>query len=336
MQSDTKKLINKKDKIFIAGKNGMVGSAVFRAFQRRGYENLITPNSFKLNLFIYSEVKSWFELNKPDVVVLAAAKVGGIYSNKSFPADFLLNNLRIQNNVIELAWQNNVKRLLFLGSSCIYPKNSIQPIKEDYLLSSPLEKTNEAYAIAKIAGIKLCEFLRSQYGFDAISLMPTNLYGPKDNYNLENCHVLPALIRKFYEAKKNNLKSVTCWGSGKPLREFLHSDDLGEACVYALENWNPNGLNSPRDDSGNPLLYLNAGTGIDISIKELANLIADFTDFKGDILWDLTKPDGTFKKLLNISRIKSIGWEPKISLKKGIKKIIEDFPTLYEKKLIKL
>ena len=200
------------------------------------------------------------------MVILAAAKVGGIFSNNSFPADFLLNNLKIQNNVIELAWKYKVKRLLFLGSSCIYPKNSIQPIKEEYLLNSPLEKTNEAYAIAKISGIKLCEFMRSQYGFDAISLMPSNLYGPKDNYNLKNSHVLPALIRKFYEAKKNNLKTVTCWGTGKPLREFLHSDDLGEACVYVLEKWDPDGLNSPKDDFGKPLFYLNAGSGVDITI----------------------------------------------------------------------
>ena len=329
-------LINKNDKIFIAGHNGMVGSAILKAFKRRGYQNLLTPSRSDLNLIFYEDVKSWFQRNKPEIVVVAAAKVGGLIANNSFPADFLLNNLKIQNNVIELAWKYDVKRLLFLGSSCIYPKNAIQPIKEEYLLNSPLEKTNEAYAIAKIAGIKLCEYLRSQYGFDAISLMPTNLYGPKDNYNLETSHVLPALIRKFYEAKKNNLKSVTCWGSGRPLREFLHSDDLGEACVHALENWNPELSNSPKDDLGRNLFYLNAGTGVDITIKELAILISEITDFKGQILWDSTKPDGTFKKLLDISRIKSIGWEPKISLKEGIKKIVETFPNLYEKKLIRL
>ena len=231
------KLINQNDRFFVAGHRGMAGSAICRALQRSGYNNLLTASRDVLDLLDVQAVQRWFADNKPDVVVLAAAKVGGIHANDPYPADFLLENLKIQTNVIETAWKSGVKRLLFLGSSCIYPKFAEQPIKEESLFTGALEPTNEWYAIAKIAGIKLCESLRKQYGFDAISLMPTNLYGPGDNFHPENSHVLPALIRRFYEAKESGAESVTCWGTGSPMREFLHVDDLGEACVFALENW---------------------------------------------------------------------------------------------------
>jgi GDP-L-fucose synthase len=239
-----------------------------------------------------------------------------------------LENLKIQTNLIENSFKNKVKRLLFLGSSCIYPKFAKQPIKEEYLLDGKLESTNEWYALAKIAGIKLCEALREQENFDSICLMPTNLYGPGDNYHPLNSHVLPALIRKFFEAKKNNLPSVTCWGSGKPYREFLHVDDLAKACVFALEKWDPNAKSSPKDINGNPLNFLNVGTGIDLSIKELASIIADKVGYKGFIKWDTSKPDGTPKKLLDISRIKSLGWQPSISLDNGISKTIKLYENL--------
>jgi GDP-L-fucose synthase len=243
------------------------------------------------------------------VVILAAAKVGGIHANATYPADFLLDNLKIQNHVIETAWRSGVRRLLFLGSSCIYPKFAEQPISEDALLTGALEPTNEWYAIAKIAGIKLCEALRQQHGFDAISLMPTNLYGPGDNYHPTNSHVMAALIRRFHEAKESNAPSVTCWGTGTPRREFLHVDDLGEACVFALENFQP----CPDD-----LQFLNVGTGVDLSIKELAEAVANTTGFQGEILWDATKPDGTRRKLLDVSRLKAMGWLARIPLADGI------------------
>ncbi|QNI96556.1 GDP-L-fucose synthase [Synechococcus sp. RS9902] len=312
------KLINKDDRFFVAGHRGMAGSAICRALQRSGYENLLSASRDQLDLLDLQAVQHWFDENKPTVVVLAAAKVGGIHANDTYPADFLLQNLKIQTNVIETAWRGGVKRLLFLGSSCIYPKFADQPIKEEALLTGALEPTNEWYAIAKIAGIKLCESLRKQYGFDAISLMPTNLYGPGDNYHPENSHVLPALIRRFHEAKKSGADSVTCWGTGTPLREFLHVDDLGEACVFALESWKPD---------YNDLHYLNVGTGNDVTIKELAQAVARATDFQGKIIWDKTKPDGTPKKQLDVSRLKKIGWSASITLSQGLPDTVSIFSS---------
>ncbi len=326
-----KKLILKSEKFFIAGSRGMVGQAIVRALRESGYGEkehggiLLTPSRKELNLSNREDVKNWFEINKPTVVVLAAAKVGGIIANNSQPTEFMLENLKIQLNVIELAWEYGVKRLLFLGSSCIYPKFAEQPIREESLLSGILEPTNQWYAIAKITGIKLCEALRKQYKFDAISLMPTNLYGPGDNYHPENSHVMASLIRKFYFASKNSLPSVTCWGTGTPFREFMHVDDLASASIFALERWNPDAKNTPLDINGNPLLFLNVGTGKDLSIKDLAEKIAEITKFKGQIIWDQSKPDGTPKKLLNIDRLKNLGWENKIDLTKGIKNTISDY-----------
>ena len=319
------KLINKDDCFFVAGHRGMAGGAICRALQRSGYENLLTAPRQELDLLDLQSVHQWFEKHQPTIVVLAAAKVGGIYANDTYPADFLLDNLKIQTNVIETAWRHGVRRLLFLGSSCIYPKFSEQPIREESLLTGLLEPTNEWYAIAKIAGIKLCESLRKQYGFDAISLMPTNLYGPGDNYHLENSHVLPALIRRFYDAKKVDENSVTCWGTGSPMREFLHVDDLGSACVFALENWSLNSSNAPLDDSGRLLPYLNVGTGNDLSIKELSELIAQKVGFKGSIKWDNGKPDGTPKKQLDVRRLNKLGWKARISLDLGLSESIRCF-----------
>ena len=321
----TKKLISKSDKIYIAGHKGMAGSAIYRALKKNGYENLLTLERSELDLENVADVNKFFEINKPNVVVLSAAKVGGIEANLSMPTEFLISNLKIQNNVIESAWRNKVKRLLFLGSSCIYPKLSKQPIEEDELMEGKLEETNESYALAKIAGLRLCSSLRMQYGFDAISLMPTNLYGPGDNYHEINSHVLASFIRRFSEAANLKLKSVTCWGSGMVYREFLHSDDLGDACCFVLENWDPNKDDSPKKNNGKILDYLNVGTGIDISIKELASLIAKIVNFKGQINWDKSKPDGTRKKQLNISRLKDLGWQPKLSLEEGIKKTISEY-----------
>ena len=331
------KKISLNEKIFIAGANGMVGKAIKRKLIRSGYgsiENngsLLTPSRQELNLLDHYEVENWFRINRPTVVILAAAKVGGIYANDSMPADFILENLKIQTNVIENSWKSNVKRFLFLGSSCIYPKYASQPISEESLLTGSLEPTNQWYALAKIAGIKLCESLRKQYKFDAISIMPTNLYGPGDNYHPKNSHVMPALIRKFSIAVKESIPSVTCWGSGSPFREFLHVDDLSDAALFLLENWDPDQPNTPLDSNGDPLLLLNVGTGDDLSIKELANKIASQTKYKGKILWDLSKPDGTPKKLLNISRIKKMGWKPKIKLEDGIKEAIKDFNSQLKK-----
>ena len=307
------KLINQDDRIFVAGHRGMAGSAICRALKRSGYVNLLTASRNELDLLDLLAVQRWFSENNPSVVVLAAAKVGGIHANDTYPADFLLDNLKIQTNVIETAWRSGVKRLLFLGSSCIYPRLAEQPIKEDSLLTGTLEKTNEWYAIAKIAGIKMCESLRKQYKFDAISLMPTNLYGPGDNYHLENSHVLPALIRRFYEAKESGAESVTCWGTGSPMREFLHVDDLGEACIFVLENWKPD-----RDE----ISFLNVGTGVDLSIRNLAEQIASLVGFQGQILWDKTKPDGTPRKQLDVERLRKIGWSANIELKEGLRSTI--------------
>ena len=269
--------------------------------------------------------KKWFELNKPTVVIIAAAKVGGILANTKYPSEFILENLKIQTNIIETAWKFNVKRLLFLGSSCIYPKFAEQPIREESLLTNALEPTNQWYAIAKIAGIKLCDSLRIQYGFDAISLMPTNLYGPGDNYHPQNSHVMASLLSKFYNASKKSLPEVICWGSGSPFREFLHVDDLGDAVVFALEKWDPTAPNAPKDKNGNPISYLNIGTGFDISIKDLAEKISNKVNYMGRISWDKTKPDGTPKKLLDVSRVNKLGWKANISLEKGIEETLKIF-----------
>ncbi len=334
--------ISYKDRIFVAGARGMVGSAICRNLIKRGYGNnkrggqLLAPNREQLNLQDKKEVEEWFKDNKPSVTILAAAKVGGILANKTYPKNFLLDNLQIQNNVIEASWKFGVRRLLFLGSSCIYPKFCDQPIKEEYLLSGNLEKTNECYAIAKIAGIKLCQALREQYNYDAISLMPTNLYGPGDNYHPSDSHVMAALISKFYKAKKENQKSVLCWGTGNPLREFLHVDDLGNAAVFCLEKWDPNDINAPKDSLGKELSYLNVGTGKDISIFQLAKKISTTIDFRGEIIWDKSKPDGTPKKQLDISQISKLGWNPKIDLDVGILNTINDYSNkikTYEEKI---
>ena len=324
------KKISLSDSIFIAGASGMAGSAIFRALQLKGYGSnkyggqILTPSRKELNLTNGQEVKRWFDINKPSVVILAAAKVGGILANKNYPVDFLLENLKIQTNTIESSWQSGVKRLLFLGSSCIYPKLTEQPIREESLLSGKLESTNEWYAIAKIAGIKLCEALRIQHGFDAISLMPTNLYGPGDNYHPTDSHVFASLVKKFCDAKKYSYKKVTCWGTGRPMREFMHVDDLGRAVVFALEHWDPSKSNAPLDESNNPLLHINVGTGKDISIFDLANKIAKYTNYEGEIVWDKNKPDGTPKKLLNVDKFKSLGWESEIELDDGIKSTIKE------------
>jgi GDP-L-fucose synthase len=309
-------LITADDRIFVAGHRGMAGSAIVRALQRAGYGNLLTATRAQLDLEDGSAVQRWFSQQGPDVVVLAAAKVGGIQANNSYPADFLLDNLKIQTNVIETAWRTGVRRLLFLGSSCIYPKFAAQPIREEALLTGALEPTNEWYAIAKITGIKLCEALRRQHGFDAISLMPTNLYGPGDNYHPHNSHVLPALIRRFHEAAQAQAASVTCWGTGTPLREFLHVDDLGEACVFALEHWQP----SPEE-----LQFLNVGTGVDLTIRELAEAVAAATGYRGQILWDTSKPDGTPKKQLDVSRLAALGWKARIQLADGLASTVAEF-----------
>jgi len=324
------KQIDNQDKIFIAGHNGMVGSAIIRELRKKNYNNLITLDRSEINLTNRLKLKEWFSENKPSVVILAAAKVGGIYANDKYPADFLLENLKIQNNVIELAWEHNVKKLLFLGSSCIYPKFSKQPIKEEYLLTNSLEPTNEGYALAKIAGIKLCQYLRTQYQFNAISLMPTNLYGPGDNYNESNSHVIPALIRKFHEAKEKNNTYVKCWGTGSPKREFLHVDDLASACIFALENWDPDKTDYCKGKENKPAYFLNVGTGVDLTIKELAQLISKIFGYEGSIIWDKEKPDGTPRKLLDISKIRSIGWQAKIDLKEGLKKEIALFKENYQ------
>ena len=320
-------LISSADRIFVAGHRGMAGSAICRALQRAGYGQVLTASRTELDLLDGAAVQRWFAAQRPTVVVLAAAKVGGIHANSTYPADFLLENLKIQTHVIETAWRQGVKRLLFLGSSCIYPKFAEQPIREEALLSGALEPTNEWYAIAKITGIKLCAALRLQHGFDAISLMPTNLYGPGDNYHPTNSHVLPALIRRFHEAAERGDASVTCWGSGSPFREFLHADDLGEACVFALERWRP----QPND-----LQHLNVGTGVDLTIKQLAEAVADATGFQGDILWDTTQPDGTPKKQLDVSRMAALGWRARIPLSEGLRSTVQLFREQLDQQLVRL
>ena len=321
------RLITPADRIFVAGHRGMAGSAICRALQRAGYSNLLTASRAELDLENGPAVQRCFAEHKPTVVVLAAAKVGGIQANSSYPADFLLDNLKIETNVIETAWRSGVRRLLFLGSSCIYPKFAEQPIREEALLTGALEPTNEWYAIAKIAGLKLCAALRCQHGFDAISLMPTNLYGPGDNYHPTNSHVLPALIRRFHEAAERGDAKVTCWGSGTPLREFLHVDDLGEACVFALEQWQP----GPDE-----LQHLNVGTGVDLSIRELAQAVAAATGFAGEIHWDSSKPDGTPRKQLDVSRLAALGWRARIPLVEGLASTVAEFRDQFSQQLVRL
>ena len=320
-------LITSADRVFVAGHRGMAGGAISRALQRAGYATIITASRAELDLLHAEAVQRWFAEHEPTVVVLAAAKVGGIHANATYPADFLLENLKIQTNVIETAWRSGVRRLLFLGSSCIYPKFAEQPIREEELLSGALEPTNAWYAIAKITGIKLCAALRLQHGFDAISLMPTNLYGPGDNYHPTNSHVLPALIRRFHEAAQRGDASVTCWGSGSPYREFLHADDLGEACVFALESWRP----QPDD-----IQHLNVGTGIDLTIKQLAVAVAEATGFQGEILWDTSQPDGPPKKQLDVSRMAALGWRARIPLSEGLRSTVQLFREQLDQQLVRL
>ncbi len=298
--------MEKNSKIYIAGHNGLVGSSIVRNLRKNGYNNLILRNFEALNLMDQDEVKNFFKEETPEYVFLAAAKVGGIQANNDFPADFIFQNLQIQNNVIHNAYLNGAKKLLFLGSSCIYPRDCTQPIKEEYLLTGQLEKTNEAYAIAKIAGIKTCQAYNKQYGTKFISVMPTNLYGPNDNFDLESSHVLPALLRKFHEAKLANAKEVIMWGTGSPMREFLYVDDLADACVHLMETY----------DGGD---IVNIGTGEDVTIKNLALLIKKVVGFEGEITNDTTKPDGTPRKLLDVSRLHSLGWKHKTPLENGVK-----------------
>ncbi|MBD3276635.1 MAG: NAD-dependent epimerase/dehydratase family protein [Candidatus Marinimicrobia bacterium] len=304
--------MNKSSKIYIAGHNGMVGSAITRTLQADGYQNLIRKERTELDLLRQSEVEDFYQTEQPEYVFIAAAKVGGILANDTYRADFLYENLQIENNLIHGAHIAGVKKLLFLGSSCIYPKHAPQPMKEEHLLTGPLEPTNEPYAIAKIAGIKLCENYYRQYGDNFFSAMPTNLYGPNDNFDLKTSHVLPALIRKFHEAKRDGKSSVTLWGTGKPKREFLHVDDLAAACIYLMREVDAEDVYSQN------IAHLNVGTGEDLSINELAETIAGIVGYNGPIEHDTSKPDGTPRKLMDVSRIKSLGWEPQISLEEGI------------------
>ena len=306
----------KGDKIYIAGHRGMVGSAILRGMYKKGYDNVIFRKSNELDLRNQAQVNYFFKKEKPTHVFLAAAKVGGILANNTYRGEFLYENLMIQNNVIHGAYQTGVKKLMFLGSSCIYPKLAPQPLKEEYLLTGLLESTNEPYAIAKIAGIKMCDAYRAQYGCNFISVMPTNLYGPNDNYDLQNSHVLPALIRKFLTAKKNNDPLVTMWGTGKPLREFLHADDLADACLFLMDNFNEDG-------------FVNIGTGEDLPILELAQLVQKIVGYEGKIELDTTKPDGTPRKLMDVSKLHNMGWHHKISLEEGIKKVVEEVKDLF-------
>ena len=312
-------------KVFVAGHRGMVGSAICRQLQKQADVGIITRTRNELDLCDQSAVQQFIKLEKPDEVILAAAKVGGIYANNTYPAEFIYQNLQIQNNVIHAAHINEVQKLLFLGSSCIYPRAVEQPMREDALLTGILEPTNEPYAIAKIAGIKMCESYNRQYGRDYRSVMPTNLYGPGDNYDKHNSHVLPALIRRFHEAMQSGAVSVTCWGTGSPLREFLHVNDLANAVVFCLEKWDPFSEEAPKNSFGEPLNHLNIGTGQDISISKLAEKISRLSGFQGEIIWDPTKPDGTPKKQLDIGKISTLGWKPQIQLDDGIRETIEKY-----------
>ena len=307
--------MNKFDKIYIAGHRGMVGSAIHRNLVKLGYDNILTRTSAQLDLRTQEAVNEFFEIERPAYVFLAAARVGGIHANNTYRGQFLYENLMIQNNVIHSAYATGVKKLLFLGSSCIYPKMAPQPLKEEYLLSGPLEHTNEPYAIAKIAGIKLCDAYRDQYGCNFISVMPTNLYGPNDNYDLQNAHVLPTFIRKFHDAKIAGAKEVVIWGSGTPRREFLHADDLADACVYLMHHYNEAGL-------------VNIGTGIDLTITELAMMVRDVVGFTGDLVYDSSKPDGTPRKLMDVSKLTGLGWTFKTSLREGLEKVYNEYQTV--------
>lgn len=307
--------MNKNAKIYVAGHRGMVGSSIVRVLEKNGFNNIVCRTSSEVNLINQQAVEEFFLAEKPEYVILAAAKVGGIHANNIYRADFLYENLMIESNIIHAAYQHKVTKLLFLGSSCIYPKLAPQPLKEDYLLSGYLEPTNEPYAIAKIAGIKLCETYRDQYGCNFISAMPTNLYGPNDNYDLNNSHVLPALIRKFHTAKVEGSPSVEVWGSGSPMREFLHVDDLAEACLFLLENYNEKEL-------------VNIGTGTDVTIKELAETIKDVVGFKGELVWDSSKPDGTPRKLMDVSKAHNLGWKHRIELNEGIRMVYDEVQHL--------
>ena len=304
--------MNKEAKIYVAGHRGMVGSAIVRELRKQGYNNLILKTHAELDLTRQNEVETFFAKERPEYVFLAAAKVGGIEANQSALADFMYENMIMEMNVIHSAWKNGCKKLEFLGSSCIYPRMAPQPIKEEYLLTSSLEKTNEAYALAKISGLKYCEYLNTQYGTDFISVMPTNLYGPNDNYHPTHSHVLPALIRRFYEAKQTGQSEVTCWGDGTPLREFLYVDDLANLCVFLMNNY-----------SGNETV--NAGTGKEISIKDLTTLVANVIGYEGEIKWDITKPNGTPRKLLDVSKATALGWTYKTELEDGVRLTYQDF-----------
>ena len=307
-------LMNKEAKIFIAGHRGMVGSAIHRRLTALGYANIITRTSVELDLRIQERVNEFFEAERPEYVFLAAAKVGGILANNTYRADFIYENIMIQSNIIHSAYATGVKKLMFLGSSCIYPKLAPQPLKEEYLLTGLLEPTNEPYAIAKIAGIKMCDAYRSQYGCDFISVMPTNLYGPNDNYDLQNAHVLPSLVRKFHEAKINNAPEVSIWGTGSPKREFLHADDLADACVFLMNTYSDEGL-------------VNIGTGEDISISDLALLIKEVVGYEGSIVYDHSKPDGTPRKLMDVSKLNQLGWKYTLPLKKGLELVYQEYQS---------
>ena len=311
------KPLDRNKKIYVAGHRGLVGSALVRKLEKEGFTNIITKTHEELDLTRQAEVELFFETEKPDYVILAAAKVGGIHANDTYPADFIMKNLQIECNVIDAAYKNQVQKLLFLGSSCIYPRECPQPIKEEYLLSDYLEKTNEAYALAKIAGLKMCSYYNKQYGTNYICVMPCNLYGINDNFSLENSHVLPALMRKFHEAKERGDNTVTVWGSGKPLREFLNVDDLADACLFLMDFY--------RGDE-----FFNVGYGKEVTIRELAELVKETVGFEGEIVMDPSKPDGTMRKLTDISRIKSLGWEPKISLEEGLRQTYQWFCQKYE------
>lgn len=306
--------MNKESRIYVAGHRGMVGSAIWRKLENEGYKQLIGRTSEELDLRRQDQVDCFFEENKPEYVFLAAARVGGIQANNTYRAEFLRDNLMIQNNLIHAAYENRVKKLLFLGSSCIYPKLAPQPLKEDYLLTGELEPTNEPYALAKIAGIKMCEAYRDQYGCNFISAMPTNLYGPNDNYDLNNSHVIPALIRKVVVAKETGAETVEIWGSGRPLREFMHVDDLAETCLFMMQSYDE------RE-------FLNVGTGKEISIRDLAELIVEIVGFKGTLKFDPSKPDGTPRKLMDVSKLKATGWEARISLREGLEEVIKAYRT---------
>jgi GDP-L-fucose synthase len=299
-------------RIYVAGHRGLVGSAIWRELERRGFTHLIGRTHAELDLLDVAAVQKFYAQEKPEYVIDAAAKVGGILANDTHPAEFLFQNLQIQNNLIHGAYQAKVRKLLFLGSSCIYPRLAPQPMKEEYLLTGPLEPTNQWYAVAKIAGIKLCQAYRRQYGCDFISAMPTNMYGPNDNYDLQQSHVLPALIRKFHEAKKANAPTVTCWGTGSPLRDFLYADDLGRACVFLLENY------SEEE-------FINIGYGSEVSVRELTETVKRIVGFAGDIVWDTAKPDGMPRKLMDSSRLFALGWRPQVDLDAGIRLAYEDF-----------